>query len=51
VATLAGVRSTHDVEFKILRDEGLFKARIVELVIITIVRLWFARFAFDIHAE
>ena len=29
----------------------MLKARIVELVIITIVRLWSARFAFNIHAE
>jgi 4-carboxymuconolactone decarboxylase len=36
---------------KYLRYEGLLEARIVELVIITIVRLWSARFAFNIHAE
>ena len=36
---------------KYLRYEGLLEARIVELVIITIVRIWSARFAFNIHAQ
>ena len=44
-----GQRMTSNSRY--LRYDGLLDVRIVELVIITIVRIWSARFAFNVHAN